>query len=238
MLMTSHQSWYYSDLEGRTMKMMALCMLLSTAFAVSQTPDVTPVDARISGTVVDTEGKAIPRAIVYAREEASSLADAYRVQTTTDAAGRFDFGPRLKHAVYELYARKDKDGYPDPSAAFYRALDFTPVTVQLFGARPEAVVALKLGDKAGVLTARIIDGDTGQPLSAGVVLINVQADARRDELANGRFRELLPANTDVDVLVERVGADHDGWLRFETELNLQPGEQKDLEIRLYRRPAP
>ena len=109
-----------------------------------------------------------------------------------------------RHGLYELYARKDKDGYPDPSAPFYRALDFTPAIVQLFGEHPETVVALKLGDKAGVLTARIVDAETGQPVSAGVVLINLQADARRDEIANGRFTELLPANTDIDVLVERM----------------------------------
>jgi len=220
------------------MKLMTLCLLLSTVFAISQTPDPTPVDARISGTVVDAQGKPIPHAIVYATEDAASLADAYRVQTTSDAAGRFDFGSKLKHGLYELYARKDKDGYPDPSAPFYRALDFTPAIVQLFGEHPETVVALKLGDKAGVLTARIVDAETGQPVSAGVVLINLQADARRDEIANGRFTELLPANTDIDVLVERMGANHDGWSRFETKLNLQPGEQKDLEIRLNRRPAP
>jgi hypothetical protein len=167
------------------MKRTALCLLLSTAFAVSQTPDPTPVDARISGTVVDADGKPIPHAIVY------SLADPYPVHATADAAGRFDFGPKLKHGLYELYARKNKDGYADPSAAFYRALDFTPTIVQLFSERPEAVVALNLGDKAGVLTARILDADTGQSVSAGVVFINLEADARRDELANGRFKELL-----------------------------------------------
>jgi len=53
----------------------------------------------------------------------------------------------------------------------------------------------------------------------------------------GKFRELLPANTDVEVLVEYAHQDHETWSRFETRLNLQPGEEKNLDIRLYRNPS-
>ena len=79
---------------------------------------------------------------------------------------------------------------------------------------------MKLGDKAGVLTGKITDAETGRPLEAGVVLVNLRADVRRDQVVEGKFRELLPANTDVDVLVEYTHQDHENWSRFETKVNL------------------
>src|SRR5947208_14322156 len=110
------------------MRFLSFCLLLSTTLAFSQTPDPTPIDARVFGTVVDANSKPVSGAIVYATEEATMLADAYRLQTTTNRAGRFDFGAKLRHGVYQLYARKDKDGYPDPNSTFYRDQDFNPTS--------------------------------------------------------------------------------------------------------------
>ncbi len=219
------------------MKLLLVSFLLITSSAVSQTPDPTPVDARISGTVVDADGKPVSRATVYASEEAS-LADAYPIATKTDAAGRFDFRETLKHGVYDLYARKDKDGYPDPGSAFYRASDFNPETVQLFGEHPDAKVKLKLGDKAGVLTGNVVDADTGLPLKSGIVLANLQADAQRNQVVDGKFRELVPPDTDIYVLVQVARPDFANWSRFDIKLSLQPGEEKNLDIRLYKNPSP
>src|SRR5690242_2799172 len=108
-------------------------LLLSATLAISQTPDPTPNDARISGTVVDAAGKPVPNAIVYAERQLAPLRDAYRVQATTDRAGHFDFGAKLRHGIYDLYASNDQDRYPAPHSAFYRSLDFNPETVQLYG---------------------------------------------------------------------------------------------------------
>jgi|SRR6185503_21095113 hypothetical protein len=47
-----------------------------------------------------------------------------------------------------------------------RSLGFNPEMVQLCGERPELKVALKLGDKAGVLTGKATEVDTGRPLEA------------------------------------------------------------------------
>src|ERR1700682_6178139 len=102
------------------MRCLPLIVLLLSRFAVSQTPDPTPVDGRISGTVVNKDGKPVPGATVYVSEEASSLVDANSVVARTDVAGRFDFGRKLKHGVYEIYARKAKAGYPAPTSKFYK----------------------------------------------------------------------------------------------------------------------
>ena len=218
------------------MRNLPVIVLLLSACAVSQTPDPTPVDGRISGTVVNADGKPVPDATVYVSEEASSLVDVGRKQTRTDAAGHFDFGAKLERGVYEIYARKDKDGYPDPASDFYQPLNFSPQKVQLFGDHPVKEVTITLENKAAILTGRVIDTDTGQPLKADVGFINVQTRGGRSVIVdNGNFRELIPANTDIVILVEEVGRDHAYWSPFTTKLSLQPGETRDVEIPLPRR---
>jgi len=220
--------------KEHVMRSLLLILLLSTC-AVSQTPDPTPVDGRIFGTVLNVDGKPVPDATVYVSEESSSLIDVGRIQTRTDASGRFDFGEKLKRGVYEIYARKDKDGYPDPGSDFYQPLGFSPQKVQLFGERPAEKVTITLEDKAAVLTGRVFAADTGEPLKANVGFINVQTRGGRSvTVGNGNFRELIPANTDVVILVEEAGRDHAFWSPFTTKLSLQPGELGDVEIPLRR----
>jgi hypothetical protein len=184
---------------------------------------------------VNVDGKPVADATVYVSEEASSLVDPGRTQTRTDAAGHFDFGEKLKHGVYEVYARKDKDGYPDPASDFYQPLDFSPQKVQLFGERPAEKVTIKLENKGATLTGRVFDEDTGHPLKADVGFINVQTRGGHSVLVdNGKFRELIPANTDVYVLVEEAGRDYSNWSPFTTKMSLQPGEMRYVEIPLLR----
>ena len=55
------------------MRSLALIVLVLSSCAVSQTPDPAPVDGRISGRVVNEDGKPVPGATVYVSQEASSL---------------------------------------------------------------------------------------------------------------------------------------------------------------------
>lgn len=220
------------------MRRLPLIVLLISIYAVSQTPDPTPMDGRISGTVVNVDGKPVPAATVYLSEDASSasLVDPGRIQTRTDAAGHFDFGEKLKRGVYEIYAGKDKDGYPDPASDFYQPLNFSPQKVQLFGERPAEKVTITLENRAAILTGRVFAADTGQPLKADVGFINVETRGGHSVVVdNGNFRELIPANTDIVVLVEEAGRDYAYWAPFTTKLNLQPGEIREVEIPLGRR---
>jgi len=216
------------------MRSIPLIVLVLSCCAASQTPDPTPVDGRISGRVVNEDGKAVPRATVYVSQEASSLVDADGVMTRTDAAGRFDFGRKLKHGVYEIHARKEKDGYPDPTSKFYQPLNFSPQNVQLFGDQPAQKVTVRLEDKAAILAGRIFDADTGRPLKAGISFSNLQTNAGRGISANGNFSELIPANADVIVMVQDVDRDHDDWSFFRTKVNLQPGQKMYIDVPLYK----
>ena len=171
------------------MKRVALLILIFCGYAASQTPDPAPIDARISGTVLNDHGKPLAGAVVYVLEESSSFVDWGRIETHTDNAGRFDFGEKLKHGIYQLYARKESNGYPDLESRFYEPLNFQPQTVQLFGDHPAEKVTIRLEEEAAVLTGRVFDGDTGQPLKAGVYLSNLRTDAgQRVELdSKGNF---------------------------------------------------
>lgn len=220
------------------MRCRLLILLLLSSCAISQTPDPTPVDGRISGTVVSEDGKPVPGATVYVSEEASSLVDANSVVTRTDVAGRFDFGRKLKHGVYEIYARKDKDGYPDPTSKFYQPLNFSPQKVQLFGDHPAEKVVVQLTEKAAILVGRVFDADTGRRLKAGVGFTNLRTEAGHSVSADGKFYALIPANTDVYVEVQDGDEDHADWSVFTTKVTLKPGQRMDIEVPLSKAATP
>lgn len=220
------------------MRCILLIVLLFSSCAVSQTPDPTPVDGRISGTVVNEDGKPVPGATVYVFEEASSLVDANSVAARTDVAGRFDFGRKLKHGVFEIYARKDKDNYPDPTSKFYQPLNFSPQNVQLFGDHPAEKVTVQLKDRAAILEGRVFDADTGRPLKASVGFINLRTEAGHSVTASGKFHSLIPANTDVYIIVEEVDRDHADWSVFTTKVTLQPGQKRYIDVPLSKRATP
>jgi hypothetical protein len=136
------------------------------------------------------------------REKTLSLVDANSVLARTDVGGRFDFGPKLKHGVYEIYARKDEDGYPDPTSKFYQPLNSSRQDVQLFGDQPAEKVGVQLTEKAATVVGRVFDADTGRPLKAVVGFTNLRTEADHSVSADGKFYALIPANKDVFVFVE------------------------------------
>jgi len=157
---------------------------------------------------------------------------------STDAAGRFDFGRKLKHGFYEIYARKDKDGYPDPTSKFYQPLNFSVQNVQLYGDHPAEKVTVQLSEKAAILAGRVYDAASGLPLKAHVGFTNLRAEsgeigiglAGHSVSADGKFSELMPANTDVIVLVEKKLSEAEvlseaEWSHFTIKVNLRPGQK-------------
>jgi hypothetical protein len=235
-----------------------LIVLLLSICSVSQTPVPTPSDGRISGTVVNEDGKPVPGAAVYVtldsqEDSPSSLVDLRNSTVArTDFAGRFDFGGKLKHGFYEIYARKDKDGYPDPTSKFYQPLNFSVQNVQLYGDHPAEKVTVQLSEKAAILAGRVHDAVTGLPLKAHVGFTNLRTEsgdfgyglAGHTVLADGKFSELIPANTDVLVFVEKdlseaealsvaEGRSEAEWSPFTTKVNLRPGQKMDIDVPLH-----
>jgi hypothetical protein len=235
-----------------------LIVLLLSICSVSQTPVPTPSDGRISGTVVNEDGKPVPGAAVYVSlesQEDSSLVPLADLRNSTvartDAAGGFDFGRKLKHGFYEIYARKDKDGYPDPTSKFYQPLNFSVQNVQLYGDHPTEKVTVQLREKAAILAGKVYEAATGLPLKAHVGFINLRTEtgefgiglAGHSVSTDGKFSELIPANTDVLVFAEKHPSEAEvlsdaEWSRFTIKVNLSPGQKMDIDVPLYKTAAP
>jgi len=73
-----------------------------------------PIDARISGTVVDAHDRPVANAIVYAEEQIAPFGDAYRIQATTDRSGHFDFGQGSNTACSRCTQEKKGTGIQIP----------------------------------------------------------------------------------------------------------------------------
>lgn len=82
--------------------------------------------------------------VSFLQQSESSITDAYPVQVKTDLRGQFDTGATLKHGIYDVYARSEKNDYPDKALAFYRSTDFHPERVQLFGAQVLSISGIVL----------------------------------------------------------------------------------------------
>jgi hypothetical protein len=140
-----------------------------------------------------------------------------------------------KHGVYVIYARKEKDGYPDPTSKFYQPLNFGPQKVRLFGDHPVEKVTVQLKEKAAILAGRVFDADTGRPVNAGVGFINLRTESGSQFVsADGKFQALIPANTDVYVMIQEVDRDHAYWSLFTTKVTLKPGQKMDIEVPLFK----
>jgi len=85
-----------------------------------------------------------------------------------------------------------------------------------------------------VLRGNIIDAETGGPLKAKIILTNSEAEAEYSRVVNGKFRELVPANTDFGLRVRVASEDYPVWYHPDLTLRLQPGEEKDFEIPIFK----
>jgi hypothetical protein len=96
---------------------------------------------------------------------------------------------------------------------------------------PSATVELKLGEKAGVLVGKVIDADTGAALSAKLAFID--EDGNGDSvLADGKYRELLPSDKDLTLMVVVMSP---GYRQYPiTSLRLQPGQEMQMNISISK----
>lgn len=89
-----------------------------------------------------------------------------------DRNGVFDFHGRLPLGAYKLYAEKDAEAYPDPLDSFYADARNEAAMVEMTATRPAAGVTVRLGEKAGVVSGRVIEGATGKDLKALLAFVD------------------------------------------------------------------
>jgi len=187
----------------------------------------------IKGIVTDGDGSPVSDATVYAVPQGLMLDEITPRSVQTDRNGKFDFRGRFPFEAYKLYARKDEDGHPDPLDRFYADSKADVPRVDLTADHPSAVVAVKLGAKAGVLEGRVIDAETGAVLKARLGFLDGQGNGGGvDSDAEGKFRALLPPGKELTLVVRDP---HSGRMQLPVApLRLEPGQYISMDIPVSR----
>jgi hypothetical protein len=206
---------------------LSLALVAASLCAYSQTQD--HPDGKISGTVIDQNGNPVPAASVYAIPQDLILDGVTPRSTKTDKNGAFDFRGSFQLGAYKLYARKEAEDYPDSSDTFYADSKSEAPQADLSEDHPSAALTVTLGEKAGVLSGRVIDASTGASLKAKLVFTDKDGNSHA-VFANGEYRTLLPPGKDVTLLVMLMAPDYHPQSP-PASLRLEPGQQMHMDIR-------
>jgi len=203
--------------------------LLSSLAMAAEHPGV------IRGLVVDESG--VPVAAVQVSIDAMDglprLAPVRMAET--DKNGHFSID-NLELGSYKVFAKKESAGYPDMSYAFYSNQIFTTAT--LIANSPAADVSLRVGPKAGTVWGLVTDSATNKPVATTFTLRRV--DLPDEWVSIGQrsdYRILIPSSTKVSLEVSAPGYKvwqfpRDAGTAGGSLLDLAPGEQKRIDIRL------
>jgi hypothetical protein len=210
--------------------LLALAVVASSLLAYSQTQN--HLTGNITGTVVEQNGIPLFDATVYAVPESLSLDGISPHSVKTNRDGTFNFGEKLEWGTYKLYARKDKDAYPDPLDTFYADAKLATATADLAEANPSKEVTIMLGEKAGVITGRVVDADTGAPLKARIAFIDEDGNGHSvsSQSKTGEYYALVPAEKDVIVMVDVYSPHHRRTEVPFPHLQLESGQEVVLDI--------
>jgi len=155
----------------------------------------------------------------------------------TDDFGRFQIG-HLWLGKFAVTAKKEAEAYPDVGKGFYYDGKIAPTTLSF--SHLSTTMSIILGPKAGVLVGTVTDAVTAS-------LLNPCIDFHRASnpnnflsgtgLVNAHYRVLVPSNREVVMKIWKEGylpwyypgANNKSGAR---PLNLKPGEEKTLNIRL------
>ena len=151
-------------------------------------------DGAISGRVLDAEGKSIINATVTA-EMANAIGGIPNALTNKD--GEFIIRG-LRPGQYTLHARKEEDGYPRTEFNLYDAGTGADPQVEVLEHQVMQNVILQLGLKSGILTIRVVDANSNQPLHhADITIRRVDLPDRYLSsglsVEEGEFKILVPA---------------------------------------------
>jgi hypothetical protein len=220
-------------------------LLLSDLFTSAQTSRQLSPEGRITGVVLNAEGQPVEHAWVCTT--IYNPCCSYRGSLTgchgfSDRNGQFE----LDHwpmGTLRLFGFKPEDGYTDSCANRNLTAEVT-LTPQA----PVAMVTVKLGPKAGILTGSVRDRNTGKSVE-GVTLTYYAVDASIRGCASGMnassssgssFEVTVPAATDLTVFLSSPGYKTwfytDAFSDSRPVLHLQSGERRSLEIELESDP--
>jgi hypothetical protein len=210
-----------------------LLLLLTTHCLMAQNTEAPVEDGTIAGIVLNEAGEPVGHAqiclSVSIRKNETSID--CRVGTSNDG-GTFAI-EHLKPRTYGLFAIKPEDGYSIENQGQGKAVNIT-------ANQPYANITIHMMPKGGVLLGAVKDAVTGKPIEhPNVQYIALDGEAAGGGLGdrgNGQFRVVVPAATDVVLIVQARG--YRGWIYTDPNnpsrpvLQLTPGEQKHFDIAL------
>jgi hypothetical protein len=207
---------------------MAAGSLLAHAQSGAQPTAAESTAGEIKGTVTDQLGSPVSGATVYAIPQGLTFNDITPRSAKTDSNGRFDFRGGFPLEAYKLYSRKDEDSYPDPLDRFYADPKAEAPQVDLTEEHPSTTVTVKLGEKAAVLTGRLLDADTGAAVKANLAFVDEDGNGHHIQV-DGNFRALLPTGKAITVIVRTMSPPHRAQ-RPVVPLRLEPGQYVSMDI--------
>lgn len=114
----------------------------------------------ITGRVLNSEGRTVAQATVFAERE--GFLSGIQPISITDEKGKFLI-KGLRPGVYQVYASKEEDGYPLPISTFNMGNSVTEQKVVVSQDQTTEVV-VNLATKGAKLTGRIVDATTAEPI--------------------------------------------------------------------------
>jgi hypothetical protein len=208
--------------------LVTLIVVAGSLLAYSQTAQKT-LSGEIKGTVVDRYGLAVSDATVYAVPQGLGFDDITPPSVKTDRNGAFDFRGKLSLDVYKLYAQKAAEDYPNPLDGFYADTKTEAAKVEVTETRPSAGVTVRLGEKAGALSGRVIDAATGANVKALLGFVDSEGNGHSVSV-DGDYHILVPPGKDITLMVTVLGSpSHPSQLPV-APLRLEPGQYIYLDL--------
>jgi hypothetical protein len=185
--------------------------ILAALFALcAAVADASSTVASIQGVVVDEAGSPVPLASVLARDiepphSGVEIHIGAIPWVETDKHGHFVIPGLIAGHHYKVYAKKEEDGYADPTIPTYNPTDEGPVVVASNAARSSPDVRLELGPKAVVLRYDLKDAVTGKVIRDYTVMVTrIDTDYSFGGVEDNNTL-LLPPDTDMSIKFEVKG---------------------------------
>lgn len=193
--------------------------------------DDASVPHTVSGTVVTPDGSNLANVAV----EAVPIGGVGTVGTQhwvpTDKEGKFEI--LLKPARYQIRAKAEDDGYPDPNFLFSgdTRVSFPTVVV---GDHNISDVSVVLGSRGAMLEGAVRDQHTGRPVGKAKVTISDAAhpQAYVEVFTNdkGQFHFTVPAKA---IIIQATATGYNSsTVNGEESVNLASGERRHVDIKL------
>jgi hypothetical protein len=190
-------------------------------------------DAVVNGMVVAPDGSEVPSAQVTAIPVTTSGQVGHLGWTNTKGHGQFQLV--LKPGDYQIRAKAETDGYPDPNSLF--AVDPSARFPTISVAQSDiSGVRVVLGAKGGILIGEIRDRQShGVIAQSKVILRDVRNPDAFVELTSdgqGRFQFTVP-NKPFTILATAAGYQASQFMDGKP-LTLSAGEQRKIALEMNR----